>query len=91
MTMVRGPWFFRSFGGGWRFTPDGAGTQAVWKYTYAIRPSWLAPIAEPIGQRLGPGGRVRERRRILEVEAAHATLERSSRSTTRTRASPRRS
>jgi hypothetical protein len=56
MTMVRGPWFFASFGGGWRFTPEdtpaGAGTLAVWKYTYAIRPAWLAPVAERVGQRL---------------------------------------
>jgi hypothetical protein len=50
MTMVKGPWFFASFGGGWRFTPDGQGTLAVWKYTYSIRPSWLRFIAEPIGQ-----------------------------------------
>lgn len=54
MTMERGPWFFASFGGGWRFEPetrDGVeGTRAVWKYTYAVRPRWLRPVAEPIGQ-----------------------------------------
>ncbi|MEO7351833.1 MAG: SRPBCC family protein [Marmoricola sp.] len=54
MTMVKGPWFFESFGGGWRFVPkerDGvAGTGAVWKYTYAVKPTWLRPVAEPIGQ-----------------------------------------
>lgn len=54
MTMVRGPWFFASFGGGWRFVPetrDGVdGTRAVWKYTYSVRPAWLRPVAEPIGQ-----------------------------------------
>ncbi|MCL3836477.1 SRPBCC family protein [Aeromicrobium duanguangcaii] len=54
MTMVTGPWFFASFGGGWRFVPaekDGrAGTRAVWKYTYSVRPSWLRFVAEPIGQ-----------------------------------------
>lgn len=54
MTMVRGPWFFASFGGGWRFVPetrDGVdGTLAVWKYTYSVRPSFLRPVAEPIGQ-----------------------------------------
>jgi hypothetical protein len=50
MTMVKGPWFFASFGGGWRFTPEEAGTRAVWKYTYSIRPSWLRFVAEPIGQ-----------------------------------------
>ena len=50
MTMVEGPWFFASFGGGWRFTPEGDGCRAVWKYTYAIRPRWLRWVAEPIGQ-----------------------------------------
>ena len=54
--MERGPWFFASFGGGWRFTDetrDGTpGTLATWKYTYTIRPAWLRSVAEPIGQRL---------------------------------------
>ncbi len=54
MTMERGPWFFARFGGGWRFEPadrDGvAGTAATWKYTYAIRPALLRPVAEPVGQ-----------------------------------------
>lgn len=51
MTMTKGPWFFASFGGGWRFkeAADGS-TEATWKYTYSIRPSWLRFIAEPIGQ-----------------------------------------
>lgn len=54
MTMVSGPWFFESFGGGWRFQPETrdevAGTRAVWKYTYAVRPAWLRVVAEPVGQ-----------------------------------------
>ncbi|MCU1536901.1 MAG: hypothetical protein JWP82_1252 [Humibacillus sp.] len=54
MTMVEGPWFFGTFGGGWRFTPEErggvAGTKASWKYTYAVRPAWLRPVADPIGQ-----------------------------------------
>ncbi len=54
MTMVRGPWFFDTFGGGWRFVPEcvGAveGTRATWKYTYSITPARLRPVAEPIGQ-----------------------------------------
>lgn len=50
MTMVSGPWFFESFGGGWRFEPEGDGARAVWKYTYSVRPRWLRPVAEPIGQ-----------------------------------------
>lgn len=54
MTMEEGPWFFASFGGGWRFEPEAregtAGTLATWKYTYAIRPRLLVPVAEPLGQ-----------------------------------------
>ncbi|MDT0202375.1 SRPBCC family protein [Nocardioides sp. AE5] len=50
MTMVDGPWFFATFGGGWRFNAVDGGTEAVWKYTYRIRPTWLRFIAEPIGQ-----------------------------------------
>ncbi|WP_446663808.1 SRPBCC family protein [Flexivirga sp. B27] len=54
MTMETGPWFFETFGGGWRFVAaeqDGVGgTTARWKYTYSVKPGWLRPIAEPIGQ-----------------------------------------
>jgi len=49
MTMVSGPWFFATFGGGWRFSPDDAGTRAVWKYTFACRPAVLRPVMERIG------------------------------------------
>ncbi|SDU94643.1 hypothetical protein SAMN04488544_2394 [Microlunatus sagamiharensis] len=56
MTMEEGPWFFASFGGGWRFDAEARegveGTLATWKYTYAVRPRLLRPVAEPIGQRL---------------------------------------
>ena len=54
MTMEKGPWFFASFGGGWRFEDEErggvAGTRAVWKYTYTVTPVWLRPVAEPVGQ-----------------------------------------
>lgn len=53
MRMVSGPWFFATFGGGWRFNPvadDPEATEAVWRYTFAVRPSWLSPVAEPIGR-----------------------------------------
>lgn len=50
MTMVRGPWFFEQFGGGWRFQAEDQGTRTVWKYTYVVRPTWLRPVADPIGQ-----------------------------------------
>ncbi|HET6952903.1 MAG TPA: SRPBCC family protein [Acidimicrobiales bacterium] len=50
MRMVTGPWFFRTFSGGWNFAPaaDG-GTEATWRYTFTIRPGWLAPVADRIG------------------------------------------
>ena len=53
MKMVEGPWFFATFGGGWSFRPlDDERTEATWRYTFSVRPAWLAPIAERIGVRL---------------------------------------
>lgn len=51
MKMVTGPPFFRSFSGGWNFSPagDGTSTVATWRYNFTIRPSWLAPVADRIG------------------------------------------
>lgn len=49
MTMVSGPWFFGTFGGGWRFAPHDGGTKAVWKYTFSCRPALLRPAMERIG------------------------------------------
>lgn len=52
MKMVTGPPFFKSFSGGWNFSPagdDGTSTQATWRYNFTIRPGWLAPVADRIG------------------------------------------
>jgi hypothetical protein len=52
MKMVRGPWFFEMFGGGWRFAPapDRPGhTVATWRYNFRCRPAALRPAAERIG------------------------------------------
>lgn len=49
MTMESGPWFFAVFGGGWRFTPSGDTTLAVWKYSFSVRPQLLQPVAHPLG------------------------------------------
>jgi hypothetical protein len=51
MRMVEGPWFFKSFSGGWHFTPepDDGGTAATWRYNFTCRPGWLAPLADRIG------------------------------------------
>lgn len=50
MKMVEGPWFFRTFSGGWSFHAiDGEHTEATWRYTFSCRPGWLAPVAERIG------------------------------------------
>ena len=52
MRMVTGPWFFATLAGGWRFKPADGGTLATWKYSFACRPAWLAPLAERIGARV---------------------------------------
>lgn len=57
MRMVQGPWFFKSFSGGWNFSPASAegdqggegGTVATWRYNFTSRPRWLAPIADRVG------------------------------------------
>ena len=52
MKMVRGPWFFETFAGGWRFAP-GAGpneTIATWRYHFRIRPRALRPIGDLMGR-----------------------------------------
>lgn len=51
MKMVEGPWFFEKFGGGWSFEDLGDGTsKATWRYTFSVKPKWLAPLADPIGR-----------------------------------------
>jgi len=53
MRMVQGPPFFESFSGGWHFTErDDGTTEATWRYNFTCRPSWIRPIADPIGRRL---------------------------------------
>lgn len=50
MRMVAGPWFFSMMAGGWRFEEVAPGqTRSTWKYNFACRPRWLAPVAERIG------------------------------------------
>lgn len=49
MTMTEGPWFFSKFAGGWSFRETESGTQATWRYTFSVRPKFLAPIADRIG------------------------------------------
>lgn len=53
MHMVEGPWFFERFAGGWRFkAADDGGTLVSWRYSFACRPAWLAPLAEWIGAKV---------------------------------------
>jgi hypothetical protein len=51
MKMVRGPWFFERFAGGWRFTPaaEPGHTVVTWRYSFSCRPAALRPIADRIG------------------------------------------
>ena len=51
MRMVEGPPFFGAFSGGWSFKAVGPQrTEATWRYSFTIRPSWLAPVADPVGR-----------------------------------------
>lgn len=50
MKLVKGPPFFATFGGGWSFKPvDETTTLATWRYTFSIKPKWLAPLGDRIG------------------------------------------
>jgi hypothetical protein len=50
MRMVKGPWFFKSFSGGWNFSPaEGGGTEATWRYNFTVRPRALARLADRVG------------------------------------------
>lgn len=50
MKMVKGPWFFKQFAGGWTFSdlPEGS-SKATWRYTFSVRPAFLRPIADRVG------------------------------------------
>ncbi|HLR99069.1 SRPBCC family protein [Mycolicibacillus parakoreensis] len=49
--IIKGPWFFATFGSGWRFNPaDDGATVATWRYNFTCRPAWLAPLAERLGR-----------------------------------------
>jgi hypothetical protein len=52
MKMLRGPWFFEMFAGGWRFVPaaDPGHTVATWRYSFRCRPVVLRPITHRIGR-----------------------------------------
>jgi hypothetical protein len=51
MRMVTGPWFFRSFSGGWSFAAlDDGRTQATWRYSFSCRPRLLGVVANPLGR-----------------------------------------
>jgi hypothetical protein len=52
MRMVRGPWFFEMFAGGWRFAPaaEPGHTIATWRYSFRCRPAALRPLADRIGR-----------------------------------------
>ncbi|MGN9914322.1 SRPBCC family protein [Phytohabitans sp. LJ34] len=51
MKMVRGPWFFEMFAGGWRFAPaeTPGDTVATWRYSFRCRPGFLRPFLERVG------------------------------------------
>lgn len=87
MKMVSGPWFFRSFAGGWAFRSVGEErTEATWRYTFSIRPGWLSWLVEPLGRRVLQrdidrriGGYAKGCADPVVVAAAGASLEEESR------------
>ncbi len=52
MRMITGPWFFDRFGAGWRFQPGPRAdtTEAIWRYNFTVRPSFLRPIGDRVGR-----------------------------------------
>ena len=47
--MTRGPWFFESFAGSWRFQDEAPGhTRVFFRYHVQAWPCWLAPLLTPI-------------------------------------------
>lgn len=50
MKMVHGPWFFRTFSGGWHFHDlDDGRCEITYRYRFDCRPRWLQPISHRIG------------------------------------------
>ena len=51
MKMVRGPWFFEMFAGGWRFAPaaEPGHTVATWRYSFRCRRAVCRPVADRVG------------------------------------------
>jgi len=53
MVMTKGPFFFESFAGSWRFKEKGAGeTEVIFRYHYATRWRALRPLLDGIIQRV---------------------------------------
>ncbi len=49
MTMIEGPAIFRRFSGAWLFRALAPGrTRVIFRYHFAARPTWLAPLIEPV-------------------------------------------
>lgn len=50
MRMVKGPWFFRTFAGGWSFNDLGDGrSEATWRYTFSTSVGPFSGLADRIG------------------------------------------
>jgi hypothetical protein len=52
MRMVGRVWPFEHFAGGWQFRPVAGQpdrADVTWRYSFATRPAWLAPLADRVG------------------------------------------
>ncbi len=53
MKMVKGPWFFKSFSGGWNFVDTDEGRVLVtWRYNFVCKPKLLKPLMEYFGSKI---------------------------------------
>lgn len=51
--MTRGPWFFNSFAGAWRFKAIGAQlTRVTFRYSFTVQPAALSFLIEPLVRRI---------------------------------------
>lgn len=73
VVMTKGPWFFRSFSGSWRFDPIGPGrTRVTFTYSLDGRPVFLSGLLRRVSAR-ETCRRLEALKRFVEVRGARFT------------------
>lgn len=52
MKMISGPWFFKSFSGGWNFSQEEGKVKVVWRYNFVCKPKFLKSFFEFFGKKI---------------------------------------